>query len=64
MLYVLTNRRCCQAFATLSTPEHIPFDPRPALSHVAQVAEEACRVTNDQTVGVISELSFFSHIAR
>ncbi|KAK7690472.1 hypothetical protein QCA50_005570 [Cerrena zonata] len=41
-----------EAFATLSTPDHIPFvDPRPALSHVAQVAEEACRVTNDQTVG-------------
>ncbi|CAL1716998.1 unnamed protein product [Somion occarium] len=41
-----------EAFATLVTPEGIPFvDPRPALSHAAKVADEACNVVNDQSVG-------------
>lgn len=42
-----------QAFATLATPPglHV-FDPRPALMHAASVADEACSIAGDSTVGV------------
>lgn len=42
-----------QAFATLATPPglHI-FDPRPALLHATSVADEACVIAGDSTVGV------------
>lgn len=48
-----------QAFAILSTPSspsrYLPpilFDPRPAISHTTSIADEACYILGDTSVGV------------
>ena len=49
-----------KAFAVLATPSaglHL-VDPVPGLKHAAGVADEACVITGDDTVGVRS----FDHI--
>ncbi|KAI0076021.1 hypothetical protein K474DRAFT_1772847 [Panus rudis PR-1116 ss-1] len=41
-----------EAFAVLATPSNIPVpDSIPGLAHAAKVADEACRVVGDSTVG-------------
>jgi len=39
-----------QAFALLVSPSTSPFDPLPALQHVAQIANEACYAVNDKSL--------------
>ncbi|KIP10464.1 hypothetical protein PHLGIDRAFT_115417 [Phlebiopsis gigantea 11061_1 CR5-6] len=42
-----------EAFATLATPPGHILDPRPALKHAAAVADEACVLAGDTSVGTL-----------
>lgn len=51
---MIDNYNSLQAFALLISPElpAPPFDPRPLFAHATSVANKACFIAQDTSVGV------------